>query len=239
MWLIAVASLLNTLDALCQEAYFIAQWQRVMIETYQASVLAYEWPQLSLGPLSFGFEAVLYWLLFYIYNVQGLLFLFWYGMAKYSRGRRGILIIIHRALSLTFTVWHWRLPLKNHDRIAAALGPLSKTVAFVVPAVQTAIRYYLRYRMSVKSTFIVANILFILSFTLGAACMLCIIIKYLRTRRKSELLATYLEGPFDSLASHTFDPAGDQPHTRQRSKLRVNVDPLLLLRFTIAFVILL
>ncbi|GAB7339506.1 hypothetical protein MBLNU457_6124t2 [Dothideomycetes sp. NU457] len=221
VWFIAFAALLSTLNALLQQAYYIARWQEVMIDTYESSMLAYQWPQLSLGPLSSGFEAVLYWLLFYIYNVQGLLFLFW-------------------ALSLTFTVWHWQLPVKNHDRIAAILDPLSKAVAFVAPAVQTAIRYSLRYRMSVEATFLVANLLFILSLTLGATCMFCIIINYLRLRRKSDQhCATSLEGPIDSLTSHAVDPANEQPHRRQRSKLRVHVDSLLLLRFTIACVILL
>jgi len=48
-----------------------------MIARYEASIIAYEYPQLSLGPLNTGFEAFLYWTLFYIYNVEALLFLFW------------------------------------------------------------------------------------------------------------------------------------------------------------------
>jgi len=214
-----------------------------MVGIYEASMLAYDWPQLSFGPLSLGFEAVLYWLLFYIYNVQGLLFLFWYDMIPPGCSlttEERLLIIIYRALSLTFTVWHWQLPVKDPNRIAAILDPLSKVIAFVAPAVQATIHYSLQRRMSLASTFWASNILFILSFTLGAGCMLSIIIKYLRLRRKSEEhCATSLDGAFGSLTSHAIDPASDRPHGRQRSKLRVNVDSLLLLRFTIAFVILL
>jgi len=75
--LLAVAALLNCTNTLLQEIHYIACWRKVMIGIYEASKVAYEHPQLSFGPVSIGFDAVLYWIIFYIYNVQGLLFLFW------------------------------------------------------------------------------------------------------------------------------------------------------------------
>lgn len=88
----------------------MAHWQQCVRGTYEASLLAYQWPGLSIGPLAVGYEAVLYWILFYIYNVLGLLFLFWYDMADNSCGRststdhhpQGTLSDVHRlALATT------------------------------------------------------------------------------------------------------------------------------------------
>jgi len=146
---------------------------------------------------------------------------------------------INRALSLTFTVWHWRLPVNNPERIASILDPLSKIAAVILPAISTAIHLALARQMSFQATLFITNALFILSFTLGATCMVLIIIKYLRLRRKSEEhRATSIDNASGDLSDNT-SPASDQRHKRQRSKHGVNVDSLLLLRFTIAFFILL
>jgi len=218
-------------------------WREVMIDRYEASTVAYKSPQLSLGPLSTGFEAFLYWVLFYIYNVQALLFLFWLeSHTPFERSTNSSLTSTSRATSLTFTVWHWRLPVRNPDRIAAVLGPSSKIVAFLVPAIFSAVHFGLQRQMSLAATFFVTNILFFFSFTLGAVFMLFIIVKYLRLRRNSEEhCATSIDNAFGALTvTDELSPrASDGRHKRQRSKLGAHVDSLLLLRFMIACVILL
>lgn len=75
--LFSISTTLTAIVAVIQQCYNIANWRNLRIAQYEASVAAYKNPDLALGPLSTGFSAGLFWTQLYLYNVDGLLIMFW------------------------------------------------------------------------------------------------------------------------------------------------------------------
>jgi hypothetical protein len=56
----------------------MANWHDLRIQQYEQSIIVKGNPALALGPLSRGFNAVLFWTILYFYNVDSITMLFWY-----------------------------------------------------------------------------------------------------------------------------------------------------------------
>jgi hypothetical protein len=56
----------------------MVNWHDLRIQQYEQSIIVKGNPALALGPLSRGFNAVLFWTILYFYNVDSITMLFWY-----------------------------------------------------------------------------------------------------------------------------------------------------------------
>lgn len=77
VFLFAMSTTCSTLFNMIQQINYLANWHRLREEQYEASLAAYNKPSLALGPLSKGFNEVLFWIVLYFYNVDSMLMLFW------------------------------------------------------------------------------------------------------------------------------------------------------------------
>ena len=76
--LFALATTCTTIVSIIQQCNYIANWHDLRIQQYEQSVIVKGNPALALGPLSRGFNAVLFWTILYFYNVDSITMLFWY-----------------------------------------------------------------------------------------------------------------------------------------------------------------
>ncbi|KAF4551303.1 Hypothetical protein D9617_14g077600 [Elsinoe fawcettii] len=211
--LFGISTTCSSTISIIQQAYYMADWARSRQEAFEASVAAARNPALALGPLSRGFSSVTYWIQVFFFNVDALLMLFW-------------------AVALTFNVWDWRIKgLYNHHQ---TIGLISKIAAFILPALVASLRASTKISIQFGPGFFLTSCLLLISFTFGAVAVTLILVKYIRTRLG---FSSYASGSVEigELPSTTNSRGGSRA---ARSRLKVRVDPWLVLRFSIAFVIL-
>lgn len=88
--LFALATTCTTIVSIIQQCNYIANWHDLRIQQYEQSLIVKGNPALALGPLSRGFNAVLFWTILYFYNVDSITMLFWY-----------VDVLYHSEISLT------------------------------------------------------------------------------------------------------------------------------------------
>lgn len=143
--------------AVIQQVNNIIHWHDLRIAKYEASIASYENPALALGPMSYGFNAGLFWTELYLFNVVGLLVLFWYvSITTHSRHYNGLMPQF-RAVALVANVWNWRL--KTLSSYSEWIGAVSKIAAFVIPAVMEALRQVFEVNAGFIGTLVLVNIL--------------------------------------------------------------------------------
>jgi hypothetical protein len=76
--LFALATTCTTIVSIIQQCNYMANWHDLRIQQYEQSIIVKGNPALALGPLSRGFNAVLFWTILYFYNVDSITMLFWY-----------------------------------------------------------------------------------------------------------------------------------------------------------------
>ncbi|PNS19276.1 hypothetical protein CAC42_2453 [Sphaceloma murrayae] len=211
--LFAITTTCSSTVSIVQQCYYLTDWSTGRLAAFRASVAAAKNPALALGPLSRGFGSVTYWVQVFFFNVDALLMLFW-------------------AVALTFNVWDWRIKgIYSHH---AKIGIASKIAAFVLPALVASLRASTRISVQFGPGFFLTSCLLFISFTFGAICVTLILAKYIRTRMG---FTSYASGSMIDDIPSTANSNG-RMGSRQRSRLKVRVDPWLVLRFTIAFFIL-
>ncbi|KAG8631065.1 hypothetical protein KVT40_000205 [Elsinoe batatas] len=211
--LFSISTTCSSTVSITQQIFYMVHWAQSRQEAFEASIAAAKNPALALGPLSKGFSSVTCWIQVFFFNVDALLMLFW-------------------AVALTVSVWDWRIKgLYNHYH---KIGLVSKVAAFVLPALVASLRASTKISIRFGPGFFLTSCLLLLSFTFGAVAVTLILVKYVRTRLG-----------FSSYASGSVE-IGEIPSTNDsravsrggHSRVKVRVDPWLVLRFTIAFVIL-
>jgi hypothetical protein len=76
--LFALATTCTTIVSIIQQCNYMANWHDLRIQQYEQSIIVKGNPALALGPLSRGFNAVLFWTILYFYNVDSITMLFWF-----------------------------------------------------------------------------------------------------------------------------------------------------------------
>jgi hypothetical protein len=76
--LFALSTTCTTIVSIIQHCNYMANWHDLRIQQYEQSIIVKGNPALALGPLSRGFNAVLFWTILYFYNVDSITMLFWY-----------------------------------------------------------------------------------------------------------------------------------------------------------------
>ncbi|GAB7353428.1 hypothetical protein MBLNU459_g3898t1 [Dothideomycetes sp. NU459] len=180
-------------------------------DQWETSLAAHSRPSLAFGPLSHGFNRILFWMVLYFYNVDAMLMLFW-------------------AIALTFGVWDWRI--RSLDNHRETIGLVSKAAAFVLPVLQiTGLHKAYQIDASIATSIVLLNLLSLTSFAIGTVCITLIMFKYMRSRFG---VSSYASGSTPSGGQSTITTSRSR---RGLPKLTMRVDPWLVVRFTIAFFI--
>ncbi|KAG9755396.1 hypothetical protein KCU73_g5436, partial [Aureobasidium melanogenum] len=159
--LFALATTCTTIVSIIQQCNYIANWHDLRIQQYEQSIIVKGNPALALGPLSRGFNAVLFWTILYFYNVDSITMLFW-------------------AIALVFSVWNIRP--RWLQRWQGVISWVSKVLAVVLPAIFSALRKGFQVNAGFIGTLILMNLLMLVSFAFGAICVILILFKYLRAK---------------------------------------------------------
>ncbi|KAG9789075.1 oligopeptide transporter-like protein, partial [Aureobasidium melanogenum] len=211
-------SIVNLGLASLQQCNYIANWHDLRIQQYEQSIIVKGNPALALGPLSRGFNAVLFWTILYFYNVDSITMLFW-------------------AIALVFSVWNIRP--RWLQRWQGVISWVSKVLAVVLPAIFSALRKGFQVNAGFIGTLILMNLLMLVSFAFGAICVILILFKYLRAKIGFDSYASasasksYAAGSVAAVETTTSRVGRSAP-----KGLRARVDGWLVVRFTIAFLIL-
>ncbi|KAI4730443.1 hypothetical protein E4T49_01755 [Aureobasidium sp. EXF-10728] len=216
--LFALATTCTTITSIIQQCNYIANWHDLRVQQYEQSIIVKGNPALALGPLSRGFNAVLFWTILYFYNVDSVTMLFW-------------------AIALVFSVWNIRP--RWIQRWQGVISWISKVLAVVLPAIFSALRKGFQVNAGFIGTLILMNLLMLVSFAVGALCVILILFKYLRAKMGFDSYASasasksYAMGSVAAVESTTGRAGRSAP-----KGLRARVDGWLVVRFTIAFLIL-
>lgn len=76
--LFAISTTCSTIVNIIQQINYMVNWEHLRVQQWEASIAAYNSPFLAFGPLSRGFNEILFWIVLYFYNVDAMLMLFWY-----------------------------------------------------------------------------------------------------------------------------------------------------------------
>ncbi|KEQ99958.1 hypothetical protein AUEXF2481DRAFT_206359 [Aureobasidium subglaciale EXF-2481] len=216
--LFALATTCTTIVSIIQQCNYIANWHDLRVQQYEQSITVKGNPALALGPLSKGFNAVLFWTILYFYNVDSVTMLFW-------------------AIALVFSVWNIRP--RWLQRWQKHISWASKILAIVLPAIFSALRKGFQVNAGFIGTLILMNLLMLVSFAFGALCVILILFKYLRAKIGFDSYAS--ASASKSYAGGSVVP-GETATAREgrtvRRGLRARVDGWLVVRFSIAFLIL-
>ncbi|KAG9854753.1 oligopeptide transporter-like protein, partial [Aureobasidium melanogenum] len=216
--LFALATTCTTIVSIIQQCNYIANWHDLRVQQYEQSIIVKGNPALALGPLSRGFNAVLFWTILYFYNVDSITMLFW-------------------AIALVFSVWNIRP--RWLQRWQGVISWVSKVLAVVLPAIFSALRKGFQVNAGFIGTLILMNLLMLVSFAFGAVCVILILFKYLRAKIGFDSYASasasksYAAGSVAAVETTTSRVGRSAPRG-----LRTRVDGWLVVRFTIAFLIL-
>lgn len=135
--LLAISTTCSTIVNLIQQSNYLAHWHELRVQRHEVSLAAYNNPALALGPLSRGFNEVLFWVVLYFYNVDSMLIMFW-------------------AMALVINIWNWNSLFKTwQQRISAA----SKVVAWLLPAVVIGVRKFYQFHLPFATCVVLLNIL--------------------------------------------------------------------------------
>jgi hypothetical protein len=151
--LFALATTCTTIVSIIQQCNYMANWHDLRIQQYEQSIIAKGNPALALGPLSRGFNAVLFWTILYFYNVDSITMLFWYVYAQ----SRWTLTDISRAIALVFSVWNIRP--RWLQRWQSYISWTSKILAVLLPALFSALRKGFQVNAGFIGTLILMNLL--------------------------------------------------------------------------------
>ncbi|KAJ9620157.1 hypothetical protein H2203_007922 [Taxawa tesnikishii (nom. ined.)] len=117
------------------------------------------------------------------------------------------------------------------------IGLGSKIFAFVGPAVVTGLRTLPEARRNLAAALVLANVFLVSSLAIGTVCMALILIKYLRSRKEFGSTSGYGTGTGTG-AMPSGGVATSRSGIRAMISGRMRIDRWLILRFSIAFLVL-
>lgn len=134
------------------------------------------------------------------------------------------LLMMFWSMALVASVWLWRpRALQPYENM---IGLTSKAAAFIIPAIFEGLR---NLNLSYGAKFVVVNFPMLFSLTFSSICIVLILIKYVSSRLG-------LGGYATSTAPTSSD--GLRPSHNRWARLSARVDPWLIVRFSIASILL-
>ncbi|KAH9885958.1 hypothetical protein F4778DRAFT_493267 [Xylariomycetidae sp. FL2044] len=212
--LLSYFTLLSTAASIAQQIHTLLWWMDIKVEQYEHVVANIGKPEIAIAGPSAGVDLVLFYIQYYSYNVEAMLTLFW-------------------ACALCQSVFH----VANTDilkRMKYKGHLFAKGVAIAVPVLLLSLLRLDVVQKSLPAFLVLANLNVIMSLPLGCIILLVILLKYIHTKR--QLLSWHVRYP------NRREP--DEPEQGRicgpegLEQYQGIYDRWLVLRFTIAFVVL-
>ncbi|KAI5926746.1 hypothetical protein F4810DRAFT_724360 [Camillea tinctor] len=211
-------TLLSTVASVIQQCHLIARWRDLTIIEYYKVLEDPDDPELTLANVPTEFDRVLFYIQFYSYNVESLFTLFWAGalaQSVYGFTERDI-----------------------YKRIRRWSCGVAKTIAILLPALLIGLLCLDSVRQSSTSFTVMADICMMTSLSIGAIFLIAILGKYVHIRR-SALSWHVRYGESGERTEESGTGQQQRNMTLIRRKRPQNIyDRWLLVRFTIAFIVL-
>ncbi|KAI1359482.1 hypothetical protein F5Y08DRAFT_319505 [Xylaria arbuscula] len=211
--LLSYTILVNVAASIAQQLHTIVLWNEIKTNQFYYVHQHLGSPELAVAGPSYGLDLVLFYLQYYCYNVEGMLTLFW-------------------AFALATSIFS---PLGSHSqhRISRRLSILSKTSAFLLPAVLIALLQIPAVKSSTPAFITLADVLLGVSLTVGSLLLAAILFKYIQTRRR--LHRWTIRYPISRNFNEAEGENGQSSDFGSDSANRI-YDGWLIVRFTVAFV---
>ncbi|KAI3327828.1 hypothetical protein HD806DRAFT_531162 [Xylariaceae sp. AK1471] len=208
--LIAYSTFLSTAASIAQQLHTIVLWHE--IKTYQFHYVNHHLgsPEIAIAGASYGLDLVLFYIQYYLYNVEGILTLFW-------------------AFALAFSVFNPSGLSRCYQRVGRTSSNLAKAIAFFLPAILIGFLQLPAVRNSPAAFLVLADFSLAASLLLGSILLVAILIKYIYTRRR--LQRWTVRYPL-SRGSNGDSSEPDDPDLEPRDSI---YDSWLVVRFAIAF----
>ncbi|KUI64014.1 hypothetical protein VM1G_10799 [Cytospora mali] len=213
--LLSISSVFSNLFSIIQQSRDITWYVDIETEGFKRKLsLPADDPELAIAGGSFGVDLVLYYLQYYSYNAQAMLVMFWAAelcQLTYQIGERRYIRRMLRKLHMAGKFISWLLPLVT-------------ILCLRIPSL----------RDSFVAFILVADLPLMLSLAIGSGLMIAVLVRYVRTRQK---FTQWNPPKFNSTTTSEAGTTttGTQTNTGGRRGL---YDRWLMVRFTIAFVIL-
>ncbi|POS73590.1 hypothetical protein DHEL01_v208027 [Diaporthe helianthi] len=217
--LLAVSSISSTTFSIIQQIRDVTFYVDIVTEAFEHKLrLPPDDPELAIANGSVGVDLVLYYLQYYLYNVQAMLVIFWAAelcQLTYQVGER-------RAVRLMFRRLH------TAGKSISWLLPLTTILMLQIPSLRESFVVFI----------LIADLPLMLSLAIGSGLMIAVLIRYVRTRQKFTQWSppNWNSGSTSQGGTEpTLAGSQDSSH-RKPSGRRGLYDRWLMVRFTIAFI---
>ncbi|KAG9247384.1 hypothetical protein BJ878DRAFT_191332 [Calycina marina] len=222
--MLATFSAISTVGSIAQQIHYGTSWASIKEEQYQKALNIQTYPGLAFTGASGTLDIVLYNMQLYCYNVMSLSVMFW-------------------AVGLFAGTWGFK---DKHLRMHAGnLSIASRTFTIAFPALVIGVANIPAVLTYGVLVFILSNMTMFLSLTIGSILLILTLYKYMKTRRlvmgsRSNKLGGWWNPSSGESAAHsqTLESGTARPGAIVSEKRRSIYDRALLIRFTIAFLIL-
>ncbi|KAI0017538.1 hypothetical protein F4780DRAFT_591236 [Xylariomycetidae sp. FL0641] len=211
---IAYFTLLSTTASIIQQFHVYVDWNSVITAQFHHTREHAGSPELVIANSSIGMDLVLFYIQYCCYNIEATLVLFW-------------------AFTLTQSVYGWSA--KPHlRRTFKIMNRAGKVVSVVLPIILISLLQVGYIRRTFFGFLLVADILLIMSLAGGSGCCIAILYKYIRSRRQFKGWSVGYGKNSTGASMQASQTKGQRPPQQSRGIY----DRWLLVRFTIAFVVL-
>ncbi|KAK3110129.1 hypothetical protein LTR53_015904 [Teratosphaeriaceae sp. CCFEE 6253] len=236
--LISIVVSTSSTASIIQQMYYACRWRIIKTVAWEEAKASVDSPALAYGPLSTGLNLALFEIQFVCWQYVSIVRLF----TRDSEGDLDASQIpcaekYHSINAMLILFWAFALAKGVHQlqlpRLAGwetKIAMTSKVVAIVLPSLFIGISFIEPIMGNVNAFLALNTVLITASFALGGLLMIVTSIQYIRSRR---LFASIQASGSRVTANTSTVRSGGQIPTP-----RIKVDKFLLLRFTIAFVIL-
>ncbi|KAI1340038.1 hypothetical protein F5Y15DRAFT_381222 [Xylariaceae sp. FL0016] len=218
--LLGYMTFLSTLASLAQQLHTMSRWTDIKIAQFDYVSKNFGCPEIAIAGPSVGIDLVFFYIQYYSYSVESMLTLFW-------------------AIALTHSVFRIT-GLSKFKRIKRKVNIITKALAILLPLLFICLLQLNSVQHSFITFLFLANVILVVSLSLGILLLLAILSRYIYTRRR--LLVWDVQYPCErSLNSQEAEEEADREtiRTLERNEIRKTIyDRWLIIRFTIAFVLL-
>ncbi|CAJ2512055.1 Uu.00g076800.m01.CDS01 [Anthostomella pinea] len=218
--LLGLFTLLSTAASIAQQIHTIVDWRNIKIEQYRHTVQKLGDAEIAIAGQSTGLDLVLFYIQYYSYNVEAMLTCCWAG-------------------ALTHSVFRFT-DLAKFKNLRRKTNLVAKATSVLLPVLLISLLRLEAVKNSLAAFLLLANIAIVVSLTGGSLLLLTLLVKYIQTRR---LLVSWNAHCDSSRSSQDEIRDRDQEaipsiRTLEREHYRSIYDKWLVIRFTIAFVLL-
>ncbi|KAK3688069.1 hypothetical protein B0T22DRAFT_360418, partial [Podospora appendiculata] len=210
--LLAFFMSLSIVASIIQQINTIVWWRSIKTAQYENLVANIGHTELNITGASTGLDLALFYIQYYCYNVEAMLVVCWAAELAQS------IFQLRRRMA--------KLP----------MGLIAKGTAVFVPVLQMILLRTSAVQNSKFGFMVLADAILILSFLFGSVLLLGILVKYIHSR--TALLSWKVQYGQHSGGTLPMSEARSQPGNVQSSPRRSIYDSWLVVRFTIAFVVL-